>query len=73
MNAKPTTTSTNPAIFSSRNWSDSTRPPTSAAPTPSSTKNAVNPRTNGMLAATTRRPVPGSPSLSASIADTADR
>jgi hypothetical protein len=44
-----------------------------AAPTPSSTKNAVKPRTNGMLEATTRRDVPGCPSLSASTAETAER
>ena len=73
MNASPKTTSTKPATRSSRNWSPSTRPPTSAAPTPRSTKNAVKPATNGMLAATTRRAVPGSPSRSASTAEIAER
>src|SRR3990170_4021867 len=73
MNASPKMTRTKPATFSSRNWSAKRRPPTSAAPTPSSTKNAVKPSTNGKLARTTRRAVPGCPSRSASTADTADR
>ena len=73
MNASPNTTRTKPAIRSSRNWSPRIRPPTSAAPTPSSTKNAVKPTTNGTLPVTTRRAVPGCPSRSASTAETADR
>src|SRR5919106_520634 len=59
MNARPTTTRTKPAIFSSRNWSEKTRSPRSAAPTPSSTKTVVKPRTKGTLETTTRRGVHG--------------
>jgi hypothetical protein len=73
MNASPNTTRTNPAICSSRNWSRNRLPPSSDAPTPRATKTAVNPRTNGMLDATTRRAVPGRPSSSALTAETADR
>src|SRR5262245_53631075 len=40
---------------------------------PSRTKKAVKPATNGTLPATTRRAVPGWPSLSASTADTVER
>ena len=43
------------------------------APTPSATKTAVKPSTNGMLASTTRRAEPRSPSRSASTAETAER
>ena len=73
MNASPKTTSTKPATRSSRNWSPRIRPPTSAAPTPRSTKNAVKPTTNGTLPVSTRRAVPGWPSRSASTAETAER
>src|SRR5687768_11025495 len=73
MKARPNTTRTKPAMRSSRNWSPRIRPPTSAAPTPSSTKNAVNPSTNGTLPVITRLAVPRSPSRSASTAETADR
>jgi len=73
MDARPNTTSTNPAIFSSKNWSRRRLPPTNAAPTPSATKSAMKPRTKGMLETTTRRAIPGSPSRSADTADTADR
>ena len=40
---------------------------------PSATKTAVKPSTNGMLASTTRRADPRSPSRSASTAETAER
>ena len=73
MKASPNTTRTKPEIFSSRNWSRKSEPPTSAAATPSATNTAVKPSTNGTLAATTRRAVPGWPRRSASTADTADR
>ncbi len=73
MNASPKTTRTNPETFSSRRRLGTSRPPTSAAPTPSRTKKAVNPSTNGMLDTTTRRAVPRSPSRSASTAETAER
>ena len=73
MNASPKTTSTKPETCSSRNWSRKSPPPRSAAPTPSATKTAVKPSTNGMLATTTRRAVPGWPSRSASTAETAER
>jgi len=44
-----------------------------AAPAPRMTNTTVNPAMNGMLAATTRRPEPRSPSRSTSTAETADR
>ena len=59
MNASPKTTRTKPAIRSSRNWSRKSPAPISWAPTPSATKTAVKPSTNGMLASTTRRAEPG--------------
>ena len=74
MKASPNTTRTKPEIFSSRNWSRKSEPPTSEPPRRrAATNTAVNPSTNGTLAATTRRAVPGWPSRSASTADTADR
>ena len=73
MKASPNTTRTKPEIFSNRNWSRKSEPPTSAAATPRATNTALKPSTNGTLAATTRRAVPGWPRRSASTADTAER
>ena len=71
MNASPITTSAKPAICV---WVVlATTLAIAAAPAPSATKTTVKPAMNGMLAATTRRPAPRSPSRSTSTAETADR
>ena len=71
MKPSPTTIRMNPAISFCARFEK--RLPIAAAPAPSRTKTIVNPRTNGMLARTTRAAVPGSPSRRASTAETADR
>ena len=71
MKARPITTSTNPAI--DVRVSESSTPPTAAAPAPTSTKTAVKPMMNGTLESATRRAVPRSPRRPASTAETADR
>ena len=73
MKANPKTTRTKPATRWSRNWLLRNPAPMSWAPMPSATKTAVKPSTNGMLASTTRRADPRSPSRSASTAETAER
>ena len=70
-NASPSTTSTKPAT--SVCCCLSSTPPIAAAAAPSSTKTTVKPKANGMLATTTRRATPRSPSRSTSTAETADR
>src|SRR3954470_21263633 len=71
MNARPSTTSTKPAIAS--RVSASTKPPTAAAPAPISTKTTEKPAMNGTLEIATRRAMPRSPRRPASTAETADR
>ncbi len=71
MKARPSTTSTKPAI--SRCCRAETALPIAAAPAPSTTKTTVKPRMNGMLAETTLRVALRSPSRSTSTAETAAR
>src|SRR5205823_14414318 len=71
MKASPKTTRISPAI-SDRRAGASTLP-IPAAPAPRATKTTVNPSMNGRLPRSTRRATPGSPSRSASTAETADR
>ena len=73
MNASPNTTRTNPATFSSRNWSPNRRPPTSAAPTPSSDEDRGEAEDERDAREDDARAVPGWPSRSASTAETAER
>src|SRR5437868_9496084 len=70
-NARPRTTSTKPAT--SVCAPAETVFPIAAAPAPRTTKTTVNPSTNGMLATSTRRVVPVSPSRPGSTLESADR
>ncbi len=70
-NARPSTTSTNPATSVWRSLSST--PPTAAAAAPSTTKTTVNPSAKGTLATTMRRATPRSPRRSTSTAETAER
>src|SRR5579862_560470 len=69
--ARPITTSAKPAISVCVPFV--TTLAIAAAAAPRTTKTVVKPAMNGTLAATTRRPVPRSPSLATSTAETADR
>jgi hypothetical protein len=70
-NARPSTTSTNPAI--SVCALPDTVLPIAAAPAPSTTKTTVKPRMNGRLATTTRRALPRSPRRPVSTLEIAER
>ena len=71
MNARPMTTSTNPAICVCVAFG--TTLAIAAAPAPSTTNTAVKPAMNGMLARTTRRVAPREPSAVTSSDEIAAR
>ncbi len=70
-NARPRTTSTNPAI-SVCAFGETTFE-IAAAPAPTATNTTVKPRMNGTLAIATRRAEPARPSSSGSTPETAER